>query len=278
MISKAAVSLVTLLVAATDAFVPTPVTPVTPGQHAQTSKWTFSPLAASASDSSAAASWNGDVVSNDPKGRIQGCQLTRVGESPTDWEVTIDGEEADLGKFSEAVYKKITSDARQQRFQGFRPGTIPPHLTPTYIAFAMDEVAREATLEALEQNGVRPFENARSDFTFDTISIPPPQKKKKKGGKKKKKKKSKNADAATAATSSDGAESPQVVEEETPAWLTFDSMKAAIDAGWRPGQSFSFVARQVKGQQLKDNGDVSRATPVSEPGFRPGTTVDWNAN
>ena len=267
MISRAAVSLVALLVAATDAFAPTPDPP------AHASKWTFSPLAASASDADA-PSWNGDVVSNDPKGRIQGCQLTRVGESPTDWEVTIDGEEADLGKFSEAVYKKITSDARTQRFQGFRPGTIPPHLTPTYIAFAMDEVAREATLEALEQNGVRPFENARSDFIFDTISIPPPQKKKKKG--KKKKKKSKNADAA--ATSSDGAESSQVVEEETPAWLTFDSMKAAIDAGWRPGQSFSFVARQVKGQQLKDNGDVSRATPVSEPGFRPGTTVDWNAN
>ena len=272
MISKAAVvSLVVLAAAvATDAFAPTPRLQ----QHGSTA-----PLATSASDSDSSASdandaaaWNGDVVSNDPKGRIQGCQLTRVGESPTDWEVTIDGEEADLGKFSEAVYKKITSDARQQRFQGFRPGTIPPHLTPTYIAFSMDEVAREATLEALEQNGVRPFENARSDFTFDTISIPPPQKKKKKG--KKKKKSKKKTDAAAA---SDGAESPQV-EEETPAWLTFDSMKAAIDAGWRPGQSFSFVARQVKGQQLKDQGDVSRATPVTEPGFRPGTTVDWNAN
>ena len=277
MISRAAVSFV-VLVAATDAFAPTP------GLHV--SSWTvasrrdghqplpLAPALAASSDSSDGA-WNGDVASNDPKGRIQGCQLTRVGESPTDWEVAIDGEEADLGKFSEAVYKKITSDARQQRFQGFRPGTIPPHLTPTYIAFSMDEVAREATLEALEQNGVRPFENARSDFTFDTISIPPPQKKKKKG--KKKKKSKKKTDAASTAAASDDAESPQV-EEETPAWLTFDSMKAAIDAGWRPGQSFSFVARQVKGQQLKDQGDVSRATPVSEPGFRPGTTVDWNAN
>ena len=203
--------------------------------------------------------WNGEVA---PTGRIQGCQLARVGESLTDWEVTIDGNEADLAKFSEAVYKKITSDAKQQRFQGFRPGTIPPHLTPTYVAFAMDEVAREATLEALEQNGVRPFENTRSEFTFDNISIPPPQKKKKKKGKKKKK-------SATVLAA------PQV-EEETPTWLTFDSMKAAIDAGWRPGQSFSFVAKGVKGQQLKDQ-DVRRASPVSEPGFRPGTSVDWNA-
>lgn len=206
--------------------------------------------------------WNGEVAPGAPTGRIQGCQLARVGESLTDWEVKIDGNEADLASFSEAVYKKITSDARQQRFQGFRPGTIPPHLTPNYVAFAMDEVAREATLEALEQNGVRPFENTRNEFTFDNISIPPPQKKKKKKGKKKKK--SAMVPAA-----------PQV-EEETPTWLTFDSMKAAIDAGWRPGQSFSFVAKGVKGQQLKDQ-DVSRASPVGEPSFRPGTSVDWNA-
>jgi hypothetical protein len=124
--------------------------------------------------------------------------------------------------------------------------------------------------DLLEQNGVRPFENARSEFTFDNISIPPP-KKKKKG----KKKKSKKTDSV-AATTGDTLAPPQV-EEETPTWLTFDSMKAAIDAGWRPGQSFSFVAKQVKGQQLKDQGDVSRASPVGEPGFRPGTSVDWNA-
>ena len=107
MISRAAVVSLVVLAAtvATDAFAPTP----RQGPHA--SKRTFSPLASasdsdsSASDANDAAAWNGDVVSNDPKGRIQGCQLTRVGESPTDWEVTIDGEEADLGKFSEAVCK-----------------------------------------------------------------------------------------------------------------------------------------------------------------------------
>mmetsp|Transcript_3695 Transcript_3695/g.10504 ORF Transcript_3695/g.10504 Transcript_3695/m.10504 type:complete len:260 (-) Transcript_3695:224-1003(-) len=238
------------LVAAINAFAIAPTKSISHGHRS------LPALAASAEDGSA---WNGEVVSN-PTGRIQGCQLARVGESLTDWEVAIDGIEADLAKFSEVVYKKITSDAKQQRFQGFRPGTIPPHLTPTYVAFAMDEVAREATLEALEQNGVRPFENTRSELTFDNISIPPPQKKKKKKGKKKK-------SALLAA--------PQV-EEETPAWLTFDSMKAAIDAGWRPGKSFSFVAKGVKGQQLKDQ-DVSRASPVGEPGFRPGTSVDWNA-
>jgi hypothetical protein len=53
--------------------------------------------------------------------------------------------QADLGKFSEAIYKKITSDAKQQQFQGFRPGTIPPHLQPTYRTFAMDECAREVS-------------------------------------------------------------------------------------------------------------------------------------
>jgi hypothetical protein len=126
-----------------EAFVPASSPTVSRGHRS------LPPAPALTASSDGGDAWNGNVVSNDPTGRIQGCQLTRVGESCTDWEVTIDGEEADLAKFSEAVYKKITSDAKQQRFQGFRPGTIPPHLTPTYIAFAMDEVAREATLEAL---------------------------------------------------------------------------------------------------------------------------------
>ena len=131
-------------------------------------------------------------------------------------------EDADLGKFSEAIYKKIISDAKQQRFQGFRPGTIPPHLQPTYYTFSMDEAAREATLEAMEQNQVRPFENARSEFLIESVSIPPPKlkKKKKKGGRRKK----------------GTAEKP--VDEEPPAeenavWMTYPTMKEAISAGWK---------------------------------------------
>jgi len=60
--------------------------------------------------------WAGEVVSNDPEGRIRGCQLQNVGDSPTDWKISIDGDQADLGKFSEAIYKKITQDAKQQRY------------------------------------------------------------------------------------------------------------------------------------------------------------------
>ena len=60
--------------------------------------------------------WAGEVVSNDPAGRIRGCQLQNVGDSPTDWKISIDGDQADLGKFSEAIYKKITQDAKQQRY------------------------------------------------------------------------------------------------------------------------------------------------------------------
>ena len=41
-------------------------------------------------------------------------------ERITEYEITIDGEAADLGKFSEAIYKKIIGDAKNQRFQGFR--------------------------------------------------------------------------------------------------------------------------------------------------------------
>jgi hypothetical protein len=126
--------------------------------------------------------------------------------------------EADLGRFSEAIYKKITMDAKQQIFQGFRPGTIPPHLEPTYRAFAMDECARETIMEAMQQNNVRPFENARSDFELENFCIPPAPKK---SSKKKKKKKI----DATAGASAE-------LEEESK-WRTFETMKECIDAGWK---------------------------------------------
>lgn len=190
--------------------------------------------------------WNGEVVSNTADGNIQGCTLTQVEGSMTDWIIQIDGTQADLGKFSEAIYKKITMDAKQQQFQGFRPGTIPPHLIPTYKGFTIDECAREATLEAMQQNNIRPFEDARNEFEFDTISILPPKKKKK--GKKKKKKAAVDADSKDA-------------EEDVPQWLTFDTFKEAISAGWTPGQTFSFIARNVKGQKLA-NQDVSEARPL----------------
>jgi hypothetical protein len=186
--------------------------------------------------------WTGEVV-NSEDGRIRGCTVTPVSE--TEFTIQIDGNEADLGNFGVAVYKKITSDAKRQNFQGFRPGTIPPHLLPTYRAFAMDEVAREATLEAMQQNNIRPFEAARSDFVFEKVSIPPKPVKKKKG-----KKKKKNTD-----------DQEIVVEEQAePVWQTFDTMQEALKAGWEPGQSFSFVATKCKGQQLKDvNMDASES-------------------
>lgn len=185
--------------------------------------------------------WSGEVVTNQG-GRIKGCTLTKIEGKISEYQIQIDGVEADLGKFSDAIYKKISADAKQQRFQGFRPGTIPPHIVPTYIAFAMDECAREATLEAMQQNNVRPFEDARTELEFTNISIPPQKKrkKKKKGGRKKK------SQDATASSTAEGEEE----EEET--WLTFDNMKDAISAGWKPGQSFSFIANNAKGQQLKD--------------------------
>jgi Bacterial trigger factor protein (TF) len=150
--------------------------------------------------------------------------------------------EADLGKFSEVVYKKLLLDAKKQRFQGFRPGTIPPQLLGTYKAFAMDEVCRETTLEAMQQNNIRPFDGSREEMEFVTFSIPPPaptKKKKKEGGKNKK-----------------GVEEIIEVDPpvEEPVWKSYDTMKAAIDGGWQPGQSFSFVSQKVKGQKVAAGG------------------------
>lgn len=143
--------------------------------------------------------------------------------------------QADLGRFSAAIYKKIISDAKQQRFQGFRPGTIPPHLEPTYRAFTMDECARETILEAMEQNNIRPFSTARADFVIGKVSIPPPSStKKSKKPKSAKSKKNKGVNE----------ESNEVLEQNEPGteddsgstesnWLTFEDMKGAIDAGWK---------------------------------------------
>jgi len=154
--------------------------------------------------------WEGEVV---PKGKINGCTLTLVDDSLTDWIITIDGVQADLGKFSEAIYKKLLTDAKKNQFQGFRAGTVPPHLLPTYKAYTMDECARESTLEAMQQNNIRPFDNARDDFEFSDFSIPPPVVKKGKGKKK-------------------GKVEGEEVEESEPEWRYFATMKEALDAGW----------------------------------------------
>ena len=111
------------------------------------------------------------------------------------------------------MYKKITADAKKQRFQGFRPGTIPPHLLPAYKSFAMDEVAREATLEAMQQNNIRPFDSARQEMMIEQISIPS---KPTKGKKKKDTKKTE-------------------VDELIIAWETYSTMKDALTAGWEVG-------------------------------------------
>ena len=162
------------------------------------------------------SSWNGEVVSNSPDGRMRGCIIQKVDDALCEWMISIDGVEADLGKFSEAIYRKITTDAKKMRFQGFRPGTIPPHLIPTYIAYTMDECAREATLEAMVQNNIRPFEDARNNFKFETISIPPPTHKANKS-----KAKVKAGDTVSANLIIDGE------------WMTFTSMKEAIEKGWK---------------------------------------------
>ena len=155
--------------------------------------------------------WNGEVVT---KGKINGCTLTLVDDSLTDWIITIDGVQADLGKFSEAIYKKLLADAKKNQFQGFRAGTVPPHLLPTYKAYTMDECARESTLEAMQQNNIRPFDSARQSFVFTDFSIPPVATKKGKGKKQK-----------------------QLVGQEVelelePQWRYFATMKEALDAGW----------------------------------------------
>lgn len=197
-------------------------------------------------------SWTGDVV---PQGKIEGCSLQRI--SMTEFTVTIDGVQADLGRFSDAIYKKLLQDAKQQRFQGFRPGTIPPHLLSTYKAYAMDECARETVLEALQQNNIRPFENCRASIEFGDFLIPPTPILSK--GKNRKKK----ADLTIALEDDeDGTSQNGTTVSNESTWRSFATMKDALNAGWCPGQSFSFVARKVTGQEIKND---EGATPIARP-------------
>jgi hypothetical protein len=202
--------------------------------------------------------WDGQVVGENG-GIIRGCSVQLVDGSLVEWIVQIDGVEADLGRFSEAIYKKLLQDAKQQRFQGFRPGTIPPHLEPTYRTFAMDECARETVLEAMQQNNIKPFESSRQDMTLENFSIPPVKTAAKKKSMKKSSKKTTTAGEDDNDTQTSNADS---VPPQQATWRTFATMKEAVDAGWRPGQSFSFIAKSVKGQQLKDESANKQVVPV----------------
>ena len=112
----------------------------------------------------------------------------------------------------------------------------------------MNEVALEATLEAMQQNNIRPFESCRENILIENISIPPKKQKKKK---KKRKKKVANT--------------TEVLEEEIdtppPAWQQFDTMQQALKGGWEPGQSFSFVAKNCKGQKV-DQVEMERPSVI----------------
>jgi hypothetical protein len=181
--------------------------------------------------------------------------------SNTEWMIQIDGIEADLGRFSLAIYKKLLNDAKQQQFQGYRKGTIPPPLLKTYIAYTMDECAQETILEAMEQNQIRPFETCRNDMILYNFTIPPPplsttasSKNSSKNKKNKKPKASKSNDETTTAIEASAKEEEGVAAiNEVPissTWTTYATMKEAIDIGkWQPGQSFSFCAKQVRGQK-----------------------------
>jgi hypothetical protein len=216
--------------------------------------------------------WKGEVV---PDGTIRGCSVTPVTVSTTstvttEWIITIDGVEADLGRFSAAIYKQIMQQAKRERFQGFRPGTIPPHLMTTYRAFCMDECARETVLEAMQQNNIRPFTDARSQFVIEQVSIPPPEAKKGKVNVKinnQKKKPPRGGKNVQGQVTSIDEPIEQQAQEEGPSskpsqWRYFDTMDGAIQAGWQPGQSFSFVAKNVKGQNVQSGKDVDGAKPL----------------
>ena len=116
----------------------------------------------------------------------------------------------------------------------------------------MNEVALEATLEAMQQNNIRPFESCRENILIENISIPPKKQKKKKKKKKRKKKVTTNTAEAL---------EEEEIDTPPPAWQQFDTMQQALKGGWEPGQSFSFVAKNCKGQKV-DQVEMERPSVI----------------
>jgi hypothetical protein len=248
-------------------------------------RWRFGVASSSSSSSSSSLHmqndnnsnrWNGEVVPNTEDGRIRGCTIQPVVvvgsnnhqlpedsviTSTTEWVISIDGVAADLGRFSTAIYQKVLREAQQQRFQGFRVGTVPSHLLSTYRTIAMDECARETIVEVMQQNHIRPFENCRAEMMLFNFTIPPSlitKRSTKKNPKKKSNRRNSNSDISdtdvTAGTISTTKNNDEGMEYDDTAaassqWNMYGTMKEAIDAGWEPGQSFSFSAKNVRGQQ-----------------------------
>jgi len=214
--------------------------------------------------------WKGEVVAG---GTMRGVNIQQVEDSVTEFIIRVDGVEADLGNFSRAIFQQLLTDAKQQKFQGFRPGTIPPQLYKTYRAFAMDECARETVLEAMQQKNIRPFTNAREEIIIEQISIPSPpivskkvKKKKKYSNKKLKKSEVRNSiddDVREPTAKAVGSEDEVLTEEaSTQQWKSAETMDGAIKMGWSPGQSFSFVATNVKGQNVLSDNETKGANPL----------------
>mmetsp|Transcript_57470 Transcript_57470/g.140261 ORF Transcript_57470/g.140261 Transcript_57470/m.140261 type:complete len:282 (-) Transcript_57470:945-1790(-) len=230
----------------------------------------------------------GDVLDDELQpGALQGFTIRPVGgegdgDISTEWVVQVDGHRADLGAFSKTIFGQIIADAKKQRFQGYRPGTIPPHLQRTYTAFAMNEVAREVVMEAMDQSKIRPFTDARESIKIEDVSFikPLPSKKsskKKKGGRKgKSSKKIRNKQDAsgevneqTSSTSEESSDADKMENAEDsktttdePEWIRCDNLDEAITAGWKPGQPFNFVAKNVRGQKVLSSSDTAGARPL----------------
>ena len=104
----------------------------------------------------------------------------------------------------------------------------------------MDECARETVLEAMQQNNISPFTDARNEFVIENCCIPPPNKK----GDRRKKKKGGRKAKAKAAEAAAAAEEAPVAAESAPRWLQFDTMKEAIDAGWEVSRVLNFWGKR----------------------------------
>lgn len=184
---------------------------------------------------------------------IEGCFI-KPSSDPSRYDINIDGKQADIGKFSRAIYKNIAKQAREsnQQIKGFRPGTIPPHLISRYRSYCMEQTARETIREGFDQRGYEVVDLAEGeeDFRWAGVSFVLAEKKKKS----KKRKKNNAADGSD--TSSDESNAPP----PPPPPIECADFDDAVSRGWEPGLDYSFSAEFVKVQRKEGQPDGLSST------------------
>jgi len=155
------------------------------------------------------------------------------------YDLGLNGKSFDTGPLSKRMYEALTSVAMKRFPPGTREEDLPDDLMNVYRSYAMDMTAREAVSAALERNGLQLALSSSSSTENEETNA------------------SSDMDAG-------GWGSIDSIRLEYDDEDIYDSIEDAVaEGGWSPGDSFSFVARNVPAK-LKEM-DISDLLKALDP-------------